>query len=426
MMVAKGGITLSKLVIRGPSRLEGKVKVSGAKNAALAIISAALLGEGETVLENIPRIGDVLVMAEILETLGVKVKWLHDDTLSINVPDDIDHVATYYQVKRLRASNLLLGALLGRKRVAEISLPGGCQIGSRPMDLHIKGLTQLGCRITIDHGFIKASCPQMRGARIYLDFPSVGATENIMIAAAVAEGQTVIENVAKEPEIVDLASFLNSMGAKVRGAGTDVIKIDGVKHLSGTRYSIIPDRIEAGTFMAGATLTRGSITVENVILTHLKPMIAKLKEAGAYIEEMDHRLFVAGPEFIRPIDVKTLPYPGFPTDMQSQMMAVLTLARGTSIITENVFENRLQLGNELKRMGGKIKVEGRTAVIQGVEKLYGATVKALDLRAGAALVIAAIAAEGVSEVHQLEAIDRGYLHFETKLKKLGADIRRIV
>jgi UDP-N-acetylglucosamine 1-carboxyvinyltransferase len=416
---------LSKLIIKGPSRLEGKVKINGAKNAALAIISAALLGEGETILENIPRIGDVLILTEILHTLGVKVKWLNEDTLSILVPDDIDHIATYSQVKRLRASNLLLGALLARKGVAEISLPGGCQIGHRPMDLHIKGLTQLGCKITIDHGYIKASCNKMHGARIYLDFPSVGATENIMLAAVVSEGQTVLENVAKEPEIVDLASFLNSMGAKVRGAGTDIIKIDGVKHLYGTKYSIIPDRIEAGTFMAGAVLTGGSIMVENVILTHLKPMIAKLKEAGAYIEETDNGVFVAGTGFIRPLDVKTLPYPGFPTDMQSQMMALLTLARGTSIITENVFENRLQLSNELKRMGGKIKVEGRTAVIQGLGKLYGASVKAMDLRSGSALVLAAIAAEGSSEVHQLEVIDRGYLHIETKLSQLGADVKRV-
>lgn len=416
---------MSKLIINGPSRLEGKIKINGAKNAALAIISAALLGEGETVLENVPRIGDVIILTEILDTLGVEVKWLNEDTLSLLVPDDIDHVATYYQVKRLRASNLLLGALLARKRIAEISLPGGCQIGSRPMDLHIKGLTQLGCSITIDHGFIKASCIQMRGARIYLDFPSVGATENIMIAAALAKGQTVLENVAKEPEIVDLASFLNSMGARVRGAGTDVIKIDGVQHLSGTKYSIIPDRIEAGTFMVGAAITRGSITVENVILTHLKPMIAKLQEVGAYIEETDNGVYVAGPEIIRPSDVKTLPYPGFPTDMQSQMMALLTLAKGTSMVTENVFENRLQLGIELKRMGGKIKVEGRTAVIQGVEKLCGTSVKSLDLRSGAALVLAAIAAEGVSEIHNLDLIDRGYLNIENRLTQLGADVQRV-
>lgn len=416
---------MSKLIINGPSRLEGKVKINGAKNAALAIISAALLGEGETVLENVPQIRDVLLLTEILETLGVEVEWLQEETLRLRVPDDIDHVATYYQVKRLRASNLLLGALLARKRVAEISLPGGCQIGSRPMDLHIKGLTQLGCSITIDHGFIKANCTRMRGARIYLDFPSVGATENIMIAATLAEGQTVLENVAKEPEIVDLASFLNSMGAKVRGAGTDVIKISGVRHLTGTKYSIIPDRIEAGTFMAGAVITGGSITVENVIITHVKPMIAKLQEAGAYIEETDSGIFVAGPEVIKPFDVKTMPYPGFPTDMQSQMMAILALAKGTSMITENVFENRLQLAHELKRMGAKIKVEGRTAVLQGVEKLCGASVKSLDLRSGAALVLAAVVAEGRSEIHNLEIIDRGYLHIETGFVQLGADVKRV-
>lgn len=417
---------MSKLIINGPSRLEGKIKINGAKNAALAIISAALLGEGETILENVPQIGDVMILTEILDALGVKVKWLNEDTLSLLVPDSLDHVATYGQVKRLRASNLLLGALIARKGVAKVSLPGGCDIGSRPMDLHIKGLTQLGCNIKINHGFIKAECSQMRGARVYLDFPSVGATENIMIAAALAEGQTVLENVAKEPEIVDLASFINSMGGKVRGAGTDVIKIDGVRHLKGTKYSIIPDRIEAGTFMVGAVITRGSITVENVILTHLKPIIAKLKEIGACIEETESGIYVAGPEIIRPSDVKTLPYPGFPTDMQSQMMALLTLAQGTSIITENVFENRLQLGIELKRMGAKIKVDGRTAVIEGVKRLGGASVKSLDLRSGAALVLAAMAAEGVSEIHNLDVIDRGYLNIESRLTQLGADVKRVI
>jgi len=415
---------LSRLIIKGPSRLEGSIKISGAKNAALAIISASLLAEGETVLENVPQIQDVMILSDILSSLGVDVCWMDEEILRLRVPEEIDHVATYYQVKRLRASNLLLGALLARKRVAEISLPGGCQIGSRPMDLHIKGLTQLGCQISIEHGYIKASRSRMRGARIYLDFPSVGATENIMIAAAVAEGQTILENVAKEPEIVDLASFLNALGAKIRGAGTDVIKITGVKRLQGTRYGIIPDRIEAGTFMVGAAITRGNILVENVIPTHIKPVSAKLQEAGVYIEENDLGIRVIGPETIKPIDVKTLPYPGFPTDMQSQMMALLALAEGTSMIMENVFENRLQLAHELKRMGAKIKVEGRTAVILGVEKLYGASVKALDLRAGAALVLAALAAEGQSEVHNLESIDRGYLNIERKLSHLGADIMR--
>ncbi|ATW26193.1 UDP-N-acetylglucosamine 1-carboxyvinyltransferase [Candidatus Formimonas warabiya] len=415
---------MSRLIIKGPSRLEGSIKISGAKNAALAIISASLLAEGETVLENVPQIQDVMILSDILSSLGVDVCWMDEEILRLRVPEEIDHVATYYQVKRLRASNLLLGALLARKRVAEISLPGGCQIGSRPMDLHIKGLTQLGCQISIEHGYIKASRSRMRGARIYLDFPSVGATENIMIAAAVAEGQTILENVAKEPEIVDLASFLNALGAKIRGAGTDVIKITGVKRLQGTRYGIIPDRIEAGTFMVGAAITRGNILVENVIPTHIKPVSAKLQEAGVYIEENDLGIRVIGPETIKPIDVKTLPYPGFPTDMQSQMMALLALAEGTSMIMENVFENRLQLAHELKRMGAKIKVEGRTAVILGVEKLYGASVKALDLRAGAALVLAALAAEGQSEVHNLESIDRGYLNIERKLSHLGADIMR--
>lgn len=416
---------MSKLIIKGPSRLEGKVRISGAKNAALAIISASLLGEGETILENVPPIGDVVILTKILAALGANVKWLGEETLSLTVPDDIDHEATYIQVKSLRASNLLLGALLARKRIAKVSLPGGCQIGSRPMDLHIKGLNQLGCNLSIEHGYIQGSADHMHGARIYLDFPSVGATENIMIAATRAEGQTILENAAKEPEIVDMANFLNAMGAKVRGAGTDVIRIDGVKHLSGAHYSIIPDRIEAGTFMVGAAMTEGNVLVENVILTHLKPMIAKLKEVGTYIEERNNEVLVVGPKIIQAADVKTFPYPGFPTDMQSQMMALLALAQGTSMITENVFENRLQLADELKRMGAQITLEGRMAVIEGAEKLMGASVKALDLRAGAALVLAAIAGEGVSEINNLELIDRGYFHLKEKLCSLGADVQRV-
>jgi UDP-N-acetylglucosamine 1-carboxyvinyltransferase len=416
---------LSKLIINGPSRLNGKVRISGAKNAALAIISAALLGEGETILENVPPIGDVVILTKILAALGVEVKWLEKETLSLKVPDDLDHEATYSQVKSLRASNLLLGALLARKRKAKVALPGGCQIGSRPMDLHIKGLNQLGCELHIEHGFIQGSADQMHGARIYLDFPSVGATENIVIAATRAEGQTILENAAKEPEIVDMANFLNAMGAKVRGAGTDIIRVDGVKQLRGTRYSIIPDRIEAGTFMVGAAMTRGKVLVENVILTHLKPMIAKLKEVGSYVEERDNEVLVVGPKTLQSSDVKTFPYPGFPTDMQSQMMALLTLAQGTSIITENIFENRMQLAGELKRMGAKVTLESRMAVIDGIEKLMGASVKASDLRAGAALALAAVAADGKSEINNLEIIDRGYFNLEGKLCALGADVVRV-
>lgn len=416
---------LAKLRITGGIPLEGTIRVSGAKNAALAIIAAAILAEGETVLENVPRISDVEALLEILASLGAEVSWIGQDTLKLYVPDDINHVAMYRQVKRLRASNLLLGSLLARKGVAKISLPGGCQIGSRPMDLHLKGLKKLGCSILIEHGYIKASCEQLMGEKIYLDFPSVGATENLMMAAAVARGKTVLENVAREPEIVDLANFLNAMGAKIRGAGTDVIKITGVKKLNGTRFAIIPDRIEAGTFMVGAAITRGNITVENVIPAHLQPVIAKLQEAGVYIEETDMSIRVIGPEIIKPIDIKTLPYPGFPTDMQSQMMALLAVASGTSMIVENVFEGRFQVADELKRMGATIKVEGQTAVIIGEEELYGTLVKAPDLRSGAALILAAIGAEGITEIDNLEIIDRGYVGIEEKLRHLGAEIERV-
>ncbi|NMA14184.1 MAG: UDP-N-acetylglucosamine 1-carboxyvinyltransferase [Clostridia bacterium] len=416
---------MAKLVINGGIPLEGSVKISGAKNAALAVIAASLLAEGETVLENIPQINDVVIVTEILQSLGASVYWKDRETLSITVPDDVHYVANYREVKRLRASNLLLGPLVARRRKAQISLPGGCQIGSRPMDLHLKGLAKLGCTIGIEHGFIKACCSRLVGNRIYLDFPSVGATENIMMAAAVAEGKTIIENAAKEPEIVDLASFLNSMGGKIRGAGTDRIKITGVKNLRAAKYAIIPDRIEAGTFLAAVTITGGNARVENVIPPHLKPVIAKLQEAGAWIKEEDSSLHIVGPERIKSVDIKTLPFPGFPTDMQSQMMALLTLAYGTGVIVENVFENRLLVANELNRMGARIKVEGHMAIVQGVPFLNGVSVKAPDLRSGAALILAGLAARGTTEIYNLGVIDRGYLNVEEKLHRLGADIKRI-
>ncbi|MDD2497804.1 MAG: UDP-N-acetylglucosamine 1-carboxyvinyltransferase [Desulfitobacteriaceae bacterium] len=416
---------MAKLVINGGIPLEGSVKISGAKNAALAVIAASLLAEGETVLENIPQINDVVILTEILQSLGASVCWKDRETLSITVPDDVHCVANYREVKRLRASNLLLGPLVARRRKAQISLPGGCQIGSRPMDLHLKGLAKLGCTIGVEHGFIKACCSRLEGNRIYLDFPSVGATENIMMAAAVAEGKTIIENAAKEPEIVDLASFLNSMGGKIQGAGTDRIKITGVKTLRAAKYAIIPDRIETGTFLAAVTITGGNVRVENVIPPHLKPIIAKLQEAGAWIKEEDSCLHIVGPERIKSIDIKTLPFPGFPTDMQSQMMALLALAYGTGVIVENVFENRLLVANELNRMGARIKVEGHTAIVQGVPFLNGVSVKAPDLRSGAALILAGLAARGTTEIYNLDVIDRGYLNVEEKLNRLGADIKRI-
>lgn len=415
---------MNKLIITGGHALSGKVRISGAKNAALAILAGALLAAEPVELENVPDISDVHVFMSILKDLGVEVINKNEGIIEIITPDRIDTTTPYQQVKKLRASNLLLGPLLARFGQAEIALPGGCNIGSRPMDLHIKGLQSMGARIVIDHGFIKGTCARLTGAKVYLDFPSVGATENIMMAGVLAKGQTIIENVAKEPEIVDLANFLNSLGAKVRGAGTDVIKIEGVERLKGGRFSVIPDRIEAGTFMVAAVATGGRLVLENVISTHLEPLIAKLREANAEIIEDDETLTVSAAGPLKPIDIKTLPYPGFPTDMQSQMMAMLTVVNGTSVITENVFENRLQVADEFKRMGARIKVEGRSAIIQGVKKLQGAQVKSSDLRAGAALIIAGLMAEGTTEICNTHYIDRGYEKIEEKLAAVGAQIKR--
>lgn len=415
---------MEKFVINGSKRLSGTVKISGAKNAALAIMAAAVMADGETVLENVPRIADVEVMLEIIESLGAAGKWLEPNTLSIKSGSSLHAAAPYSLAKKLRASNLLLGALVGKQGKAEVSLPGGCQIGSRPMDLHLKGLQALGADLTLEHGYIKAE-GKLRGNKVYLDFPSVGATENIMMAASLAEGQTIIENVAKEPEIVDLASFLNGMGAKVRGAGTDLIRVEGVKELKPARYSIIPDRVEAGTFMIGAAMSGGKVRLENVISTHLQPLIAKLKEAGTQIEQVEDVLTVKGPARALATDLKTLPYPGFPTDLQSPMLALLTRARGTSVVVETIYENRLRVAEELKRMGARVKVEGQTAVVVGVESLYGAQTKAYDLRAGAALVLAGIVAEGQSEVCGVDHIERGYEDFPGKLNSLGAEIKKV-
>ncbi len=415
---------MQKIYIAGGQPLKGTVRISGAKNAALAIISAALLASEPVILDNIPNITDVRILLDIVTKLGAKVAYQDETTVEISTPDCIDTNTPYQEVKKLRASNLLLGSLLARFHRAEIALPGGCNIGSRPMDLHIKGLQALGASINLEHGFIKGTCKRLTGSKVYLDFPSVGATENIMVAAALAEGQTILENVAKEPEIVDLANFLNSMGAKIRGAGTDVIKIEGVSQLGGGRYSVIPDRIEAGTFMVAAAATRGDLLIDHVIPTHIEPLIAKLREANVNVSEEDDAVRVIGTDELKPIDIKTLPYPGFPTDMQSQMMAMLTSVKGTSVIVENVFENRLQVADEFKRMGARIKVESRTAIIQGVNKLQGAQVKASDLRAGAALIIAGLIAEGETEICNTHYIDRGYENIEEKLVSVGARIRR--
>lgn len=416
---------MSKLVITGGQALHGKIKVSGAKNASLAILCGALLAEEEVVLDNVPDISDVRILLEIMGTMGVKIRWLGEESLSLKSPERIVEEAPYELVKQLRASNLLLGPMLTRYGKASVSLPGGCNIGVRPMDLHFKGLINLGAEMNLERGIIQGTTGRLTGARVYLDFPSVGATENIIMAACLANGQTIIENAAKEPEIVDLANFLNTLGAKVRGAGTDLIKIEGQQCLMGGRYTIIPDRIEAGTFMVAAAATRGEVMLENVIPRHLEPLTAKLREANVEVEVSEDTIRVNATNIeAKNIDIKTMPYPGFPTDMQSQMMSFLSTVPGTSIIVENIFENRFRVADEIKRMGANIKVEGRMAVIEGVSDLQGAKVKASDLRAGAALVIAALMAQGDTEIGDVHYIDRGYANLESKLTSLGALIKR--
>lgn len=393
------------------------------------MIAAAILCKGTTVLENVPQISDVKILLHIMEKLGVKVQWVSEDCIEITVEDSLlNHSALYEEVSNLRASNLLLGSLLGRCGASAVALPGGCDLGARPMDLHIKGFTLLGAEVeTVDNRYIRTEAPSggLTGSVIYLDFPSVGATENIMMAAAVADGQTVIENVAKEPEIVDLANFLNNAGAKVRGAGTDIIRIDGVKELHSCRHSIIPDRIEAGTFMAIAAVTGSKLKLENVIAAHLKPVIAKMNETGTEIRSAGSNLYVTGPKKLRAVDIRTLAHPGFPTDMQPQMMAIASVADGTSTIIENIFENRMKAASELTKMGADITIVENTATVKGVKKLHGAVVDSHDLRAGAALIAAALAAEGETTVRGMHIVDRGYWHITEKLKGIGCDVTRI-
>ena len=418
---------MSKLIIRGGKELTGSVKISGAKNSAVAVIAATILCRGTTFLENVPQIRDVKILLHIMENLGVSVHWLEDDTVAITVPDDIHYSALYEEVSSLRASNLLLGSLLGRRGNAAVALPGGCDLGERPMDLHIKGFTKLGASINTPGNYIEAKVgPEgLTGSAVYLDFPSVGATENIIMAASVAKGQTIIENVAKEPEIVDLANFLNNAGAKIRGAGTDIIKIEGVKELSGCRHSIIPDRIEAGTFMAIAAITNSSLKLENVIAAHMAPILAKMRETGTVIRPNGNNIYVKGPEELTSVSVVTLAHPGFPTDMQPQMMAIAALAQGTSVIEENIFEKRMKAASELIKMGADININGNRAVVCGVDHLHGATVMTHDLRAGAALVAAALAADDETTIKGLGIIDRGYWRMEDKLRAIGADVKRV-
>ncbi|CAI6081159.1 UDP-N-acetylglucosamine 1-carboxyvinyltransferase 1 [Paenibacillus sp. JJ-100] len=417
---------MSKFIVRGGKRLTGSVKVSGAKNSVLPIIAASLLGEeGQSVIIDAPPLDDVMTINKVLESLGAGVTY-RDEVITVNAENLTSCEAPYEWVSKMRASFLVMGPLLTRLGQTRISLPGGCAIGTRPIDQHLKGFEAMGAKINLGQGYIEArSEGRLRGAKIYLDVASVGATQNIMMAATLAEGVTVLENAAKEPEIVDLANFLNGMGAKVRGAGTGVIRIEGVEKLSGVKHTVIPDRIEAGTYMAAAAISGGDVYIEGAISDHLGSVIAKLEEMGVTIQPDENGVRVIADRPLKAVDVKTLPYPGFPTDMQSQMMALLLASEGTSVVTETVFENRFMHVDEFQLMNAEIKVEGRSSIITGNAQLKGAKVTATDLRAGAALIIAGLVAEGTTEVGGVHHIDRGYVHLAEKLNGLGADIYRI-
>ncbi len=415
---------MEKFIVIGGKRLKGSIRVSGAKNSILPILAASLLTEGISTIHEVPKLLDVEVMKEVLTYLGAKIH-CEGSTLvvdgrnvkSLEIAEDL--------MRKMRASNLVMGSLIGRFGYVKVAYPGGCAIGSRPMDLHLKGFTALGAKITEKHGYVIAETGGLQGAEIHLDFPSVGATENIMMAATQAVGQTIIRNTAKEPEIVDLQNFLNGLGAKIRGAGTDTIKIEGPTKLGSTSHTVIPDRIEAGTHMVAAAITGGDIVVENVIPEHVEAVIAKLREAGVKVEVGEDRIRVIGPPRLKAVDVKTLSYPGFPTDMQAQMMVLLTVAEGTGIVSETVFENRYKHVDELRRMGAHIKIEGRAAIVKGIPKLSGTFVEATDLRAGAAFVLAGLVAEDATVIENVWHIDRGYESLERKYAALGARIMRV-
>ena len=416
---------MEQYIIKGGCPLHGEVEIGGAKNAALGILAASIMTDETVLIENLPDVRDINVMLEAMSEIGVKVERLSPHIVKINGSGIGDVSIEYEYIKKIRASYYLLGALLGKYKKAEVPLPGGCNIGSRPIDLHLKGFKALGAKVSIVNGSICAVAQQLRGRHIFLDTVSVGATINIMMAASMAEGRTVIENCAKEPHVVDVANFLNSMGANIKGAGTDIIRINGVEKLHATEYSIIPDQIEAGTFMFAAACTHGDIVVKNVIPKHLEATISKLLEIGCEVEEFDTAVRVIAPERLSAANVKTLPYPGYPTDMQPQIAVALAMAEGTSIVTESIFENRFKYLDELARMGAVSKVEGNTAIISGVKGLMGARVSAPDLRAGAALVIAGLAAEGITTIDDIVYIQRGYENFEGKLQQLGARIEKV-
>ena len=416
---------MDKYVIKGGNPLVGEVEIGGAKNAALAILTAAIMTDEPVLVENIPDVSDINVLLEAISVIGASVERIDRHRVRIN-GSTIGSVSVDYEfIKKIRASYYLLGALLGKYKKAEVPLPGGCNIGSRPIDQHLKGFRALGATVNITHGVIEASAENLHGAHIFLDMVSVGATINIMMAASMAKGNTIIENAAREPHVVDAANFLNSMGANIKGAGTDVIRIRGVEKLHRTAYAVVPDMIEAGTYMFAAAATRGDVLVRNVIPKHLEAMTAKLLEIGCYVEEFDDAVRISAKSRLRKTHVKTLPYPGFPTDMQPQMSVVLCTAQGTSIVTESIFENRFKYADELSRMGANIKVEGNTAIIDGTESLTGARISAPDLRAGAALVIAGLVAEGITVVDDIVYILRGYEDFDVKLRSLGAEIPQV-
>ena len=412
---------MKKILIEGGNRLFGEVHISGAKNSVLPLIAATLLTDGVSIIDDCPYLSDVRTMCLVLEHLGAKTHF--DNGELILDTSNLDAVEPPGElVRKMRASFLIMGPLLARTGKAQVSLPGGCAIGARPIDLHLKGFEALGAEINIGHGFIETHADKLKGARIYLDFPSVGATENIMMAASLAEGTTIIDNAAHEPEIIDLANMLGVMGANIKGAGTNTIRIEGVSSLKPARHTVIPDRIEAGSFLCMAAATGGELILNNVLPEHLQPLTAKLSEIGATIETGFDSIHILGPEEISPVDIKTLPYPGFPTDMQAQMMALLTVCKGTSIVTETVFENRFMHAAELRKMGADIRIKGSSSVINGVSHLEAASVESTDLRAGAAMVIAAQMAKGISEISGLHHIERGYEGFVEKLEKIGTRI----
>ncbi|WP_155593643.1 UDP-N-acetylglucosamine 1-carboxyvinyltransferase [Lysinibacillus cavernae] len=419
---------MDKIIVTGGQKLQGKVRVEGAKNAVLPILAAALLAsKGENVIKEVPNLADVFTINEVLKSLNAAVTYIpEDNAVYIDATKELSSEAQFEFVSKMRASILVMGSLLARNGYARVALPGGCAIGSRPIELHLKGFEAMGAKISFGHGYVEAKTEgRLKGANVYLDFPSVGATENIMTAASLAKGTTVIENAAKEPEIVDLANFINSMGGRVIGAGTNTIRIEGVDTLYGVEHHIIPDRIEAGTFMVAAAITKGDVVIENAVPEHMTALIAKMREMGVEIIELDEGIRVRVPHTLKAVDIKTMPHPGFPTDMQSQMMALMLTAEGTSIITETVFENRFMHVEEFRRMNAGAKIEGRSVFIEGPVDLQGAEVMATDLRAAAALILAGLVSEGITRVTKLYHLDRGYVDFHGKLASLGANIERI-